>query len=105
MHVDRIGCPSEPARQRELEVVAIPVLHVVHRCGHLVMKDAVVLRVALPLLRIRLALERLLAVDAAPSRQEADARSGRCFEVDDEVAIVLVLARSVRFRECRKTEP
>ena len=67
-----------------------------------VLEEAAVLRVHLPLLRIRLAAQRLLAILAAPAGEEADAGAGRGLVVDDEIRIVAVLARAVGIDECRE---
>ena len=64
--------------------------------GSVVLEDAVVLRVHLPLLRVGLAAHRLLAALAAPAGEEADARARRGLVVDDEVGVVAVLARCRR---------
>ena len=92
VHVDRLGVARHAVRPGPLEVALVPVTHVLVRLRQLVMEHAVVLRVHLPLPRVRLALEELLATLAAPAGQEADTRARRGLEVDDEVRVVAELA-------------
>ena len=68
-------------------------------------KEAVVLRVHLPLVRVGLAADRLGTVHPAPAGQEADARARRCFVVDDEIGVAGELAGAVRLGERREAQP
>ena len=74
----------------EIQILAIPVAHVMHGLGHVVLKHAIVLLVHLPLLGIGFAFEVALALFAAPAHQEANTGCG--LKVDDEVGITLELA-------------
>jgi hypothetical protein len=90
--LDRVVALAPALVLGEVEVGAVPVAHVLLVFGHVVLEHAVVLGVHLPLLGVGLAAQVLGAVLAAPAHQEADA--GLRLEVDDEVGVVLELARA-----------
>ena len=93
---DRLGVALDAVALRPLEVALVPVAHVLVGRRQLVVVDAVVLRVHLPLPRVGLAAHELLAALAAPAGEEADARARLGLVVDDEVGVVAELARAVR---------
>lgn len=96
---DRLGIAGQAVVLRPLQIALVPVAHVLVRLGQMVLEDAVVLLVHLPLFRIGLALEELLPALAAPAGQEADAGAGLGLVVDHEVGIVAELAAAVLAHE------
>ena len=102
---DRIVEAAHAHALRPFHVALVPVAHVLVRRRQLVVEHAVVVRVHLPLLRVRLALQELVAVLAAPAGEEADARARLGLVVDDEVGVVAELARAVGVDEGRELEP
>ena len=92
---DRLGVARQAVALRPFQVALVPVAHVLVGPRQLVMEDAVVLGVHLPLVRIGLAAHEFLAALAAPAGQEADARAGLGLVVDDEVRVVAELARAL----------
>lgn len=86
---------SEAFFHEPFQIRSVLPAHVLQFLGHRVMEDAVVLRVFLPLIRIRFADERVLAVLAAPADQKAHARTWRSLMIDDEVRISAILVRTV----------
>ncbi len=67
--------------------------------------DTGVLLIHLPLARIGLALEKLLAPLAAPAGQKTDTGTGGGLVVDHEIGIVAELAAAVLLDEGRQLEP
>ena len=101
---DRVFVAPDTHFLGPLHVTTVPVAHVLVFHRHLMMKDAVVLFVHLPLPGVGFPSHRFLATLAAPAGQETNTGSRGGFVVDDEVGIALELARPIRLRECGQLE-
>ena len=86
----------------KVQILAVPVAHVVHGLGHVVLKDAIVLRIRLPLLGIGLATQMLVAIFAAPAHQKTNA--GLRLKVDDKIWVAGELATTLGCGEGRELE-
>jgi len=86
----------------EVQILPIPVAHVVHGLGHVVLEHAVVLRIGFPLFGIGFAAQVLIAIFAAPAHQETDTRLR--LKVDDEVRVARKFTPTLGCRESRKLQ-
>ena len=93
LHDDRLGFAYETHVSRYIQVFLVGKAVVFLAIRPMVREERLVLDVLFPLFRIRLALERLFAILATPASQKADA--GRTLVIDDEIRVVLELARTV----------
>ena len=94
MHEDRVAPTPQTVALRPLHVTPVPVAHVAVGRRHLVLEDAIICGVHLPLFRVRLAAHRLLPVCAAPAGEKADPGARLGLVADDEIRVIDVLARA-----------